>query len=152
MFGDTTTDRLSDSTETLASADLSTETLVRVRSTSDEERKLWSNRLEVDPPLLVPAGETRWIDFRFSVTDGSGGTVAPVTLPGRTGKAGSNARQFNSNTSQWSPLRDFTSNAPQDVPFRVLAATTTPSPTPSPSPSPSPSPTQAVASYFVRWD
>lgn len=152
VFGDATNDRLTTSTEILSTESLSTETLVfRVNATfAVTTRKLWANRIDLDPPLLVPAGETRWIDFRFSATDGSGGTVAPVTLAGQAGKPGANARQFNSITTLWNPLRDSMSSALQDVPFRVFAATTTPSPTPSPSPSPSPSPTQAVGSFFVR--
>jgi hypothetical protein len=135
VFGDTTTNRLTASTDsgifrvfnTVVGAGANPPTA------PGTTRRIWQNTLAVSPALVLTAGNY-WIDFALS---GPATAFAPtVTIPGTRTVPGFNARQFN---ATWVEAND-TGQAPtgqptpyiarQDFPFKLTGSATGVAPVP----------------------
>ena len=107
VFGDTTTNRLTTSTDS---------TWFRVGNTlggaggvtaaaTGTTRKIWAINLAVSPGVALTAGNY-WVDFQLD--GGAGGNFSPLTtIPGARSLPRWNARQFIGTTATWGDLIDI---------------------------------------------
>ncbi len=127
VFGDTTTNRLSSS---------SNSGLYRIfnslypspGSTPGTTRIIWQNNIAVSPALSLPAGHY-WIDFQLDA--GASGNFTPTTtIVGIRGTPVMNAIQKIGTTGAWTPLVDTGNPStapdyPMDFPFKLTGSIST---------------------------
>ncbi|MFZ2358384.1 MAG: S8 family serine peptidase [Anaerolineae bacterium] len=107
VFGDTTTNRLSNTAFTNAYRVLDT-------ALTGNTRPIMADTATVNT-YLAPG--TYWVDWQTGGTLGSGPWAPPVSILGQTAKPGSNGVQFDG--AAWNPLLDTGAATVQDLPFVI---------------------------------
>ncbi len=77
VFGDTTTNRLTSSTN--SNIFRTGNTTVPAPAVPGTTRIIWQNDLSVSPTLVLPSGGNYWVDFQFDA--GANGNFTPVRTP-----------------------------------------------------------------------
>lgn len=126
IFGDTTTNRQVSSLDSL-SFRLFNSAVPPPGSPTGTTRKIWRNRVQINPPLVLTEG-TYWVDWAATAVN-AGNLFAPaVTIAGARGQAGWNAVQLTAGV--WTGVIDAGNpntapDIPQDFPFDVIGTTLT---------------------------
>ena len=130
MFGDTSTNRLAESTDALAFRIFNT-TVPPPGTAPGTTRRIWRNRVAVSPALVLGPGEY-WVDYDTRVSNGGNHFHPLRTLVGNRGDSppqGWNARQLTVSTGVWADVidagnPDTAPDVPQDFPFDLLGSST----------------------------
>ncbi len=123
IFGDTTTNRLGTSTDSLLWR-LFNSAVPAPGTVPATNRRIWDTRITVSPAQVLTAG-TYWIDWDTRIGVNTAHFAPTVTLPGVRGLAGWNARQFTG--TAWVDVIDTGNPAtapdfPQDFPFKLVGS------------------------------
>ena len=128
VFGDTSTSRLSSSTDTSLFRIFNS--IVPPATAPGTTRKIWRNTLVTAPPLVL-SPDTYWIQW---VTQATAPAFHPsVTVGGTRGLTGWNARQLTLADGLWADVvdegrPDTAPDVPQDFPFKVNGTIVAPPP------------------------
>ncbi len=121
IFGDTTTNRLGTSTDSLMWR-IFNSSVPAPGTAPATDRRIWDTRLTVAPALALSAG-TYWIDWQTRSGTTTNHFAPTITIPGVRGQAGWNARQLL--PAGWGDVIDVGNPAtapdvPQDFPFKLI--------------------------------
>lgn len=124
IFGDTTTNRLATSTDSLLWR-IFNSAVPAPGTTPATNRRLWDTRINVAPAQVLSAG-TYWISWNTQIGATTAHFTPPVTIPGTRGLPGWNARQFT--TTGWQNVIDVGNpdvaapDIPMDFPFKLVGS------------------------------
>ncbi len=123
VFGDTTTNRLGTSVDSLLWR--IGNSLIPTPTTPVTNRRIWETTLNVSPALALGAG-TYWIDWNTQIAASGAHFAPPATVVGARTQPGWNARQFNG--TSWVDALDTgnPATAPDvavDFPFKLSGTT-----------------------------
>lgn len=125
IFGDTTTNRLATSTDSLTYR--TGGTVVPVPATPGTTRKVWQNNISVSPAQVLSAG-TYWVDFQTAVAANAAHFAPLGTVVGSRTRPGWNGRQWTG--AAWVDAVDAgnPATAPDvlmDFPFKLVGTVAT---------------------------
>jgi hypothetical protein len=123
IFGDTTTNRLATSTDSLLWR-IFNSAVPAPGTAPATNRRIWDNRLTVAPAQVLAAG-TYWVDWQTQIGTTTAHFAPTVTIPGIRGRMGDNARQFTG--AAWTDVIDLGNPStapdfPQDFPFKLVGS------------------------------